>query len=78
VRAPTQTTLEVEGEKTIDMRDFNLTPPRFLISRSSHRADPGKAGGEAGLRATAIGQQMRGRDSRRASRDALPPMGVAA
>src|SRR6267378_3377883 len=23
--------LEVEGEKTIDMRDFNLTPPRFLI-----------------------------------------------
>src|SRR3981189_279999 len=31
VRAPDPDTLEVEGEKTIDMRDFNLAPPRFLI-----------------------------------------------
>jgi polyisoprenoid-binding protein YceI len=25
--------LEIEGEKTIDMRDFGLTPPRLLILR---------------------------------------------
>src|ERR1700737_2374184 len=31
VRAPDPDTLEVEGEKTIDMRDFNLAPPHFLI-----------------------------------------------
>jgi polyisoprenoid-binding protein YceI len=30
VRAPDAETLEVEGEKIIDMREFNLVPPRFL------------------------------------------------
>ena len=30
VRAPDPDTLEVEGEKTIDMRDFGLVPPRFF------------------------------------------------
>ena len=31
VRAPEADLLEVEGEKVIDMREFNLVPPRFLI-----------------------------------------------
>jgi polyisoprenoid-binding protein YceI len=31
LRAPDADTLEVKGEKTLDMRDFNLVPPRFLI-----------------------------------------------
>jgi polyisoprenoid-binding protein YceI len=31
VRAPETGTLEVEGEKMLDMRDFGLVPPRFLI-----------------------------------------------
>jgi len=31
VRAAEGDALEVEGEKVIDMRDFDLVPPRFLI-----------------------------------------------
>jgi polyisoprenoid-binding protein YceI len=33
LRALDDRTLEIEGEKVIDMRDFNLTPPKFLIFR---------------------------------------------
>ena len=31
VRAPDAATLEVEGEKLLDMREFGLVPPKFLI-----------------------------------------------
>jgi polyisoprenoid-binding protein YceI len=31
VRAVDDKTIEIEGEKTIDMRDYGLTPPRFLV-----------------------------------------------
>ena len=31
VRAVDDRTIEIEGEKTIDMRDYGLTPPKLLI-----------------------------------------------
>jgi polyisoprenoid-binding protein YceI len=31
VRALVERTLEIEGEKVIDMRDYDLTPPKFLM-----------------------------------------------
>lgn len=33
VRVPGDSRLEVEGEKVIDMRDFELDPPRLLMLR---------------------------------------------
>jgi polyisoprenoid-binding protein YceI len=33
VRVIDETTIEIEGEKTIDMRDYGLTPPKFLMFR---------------------------------------------
>jgi polyisoprenoid-binding protein YceI len=33
VRVIDERTIEIEGEKTIDMRDYGLTPPKFLIFR---------------------------------------------
>jgi len=33
VRVVDDKTIEIEGEKTIDMRDYGLTPPKFLMFR---------------------------------------------
>ncbi len=33
VRLVDEKTIEIEGEKTIDMRDYGLTPPKFLMFR---------------------------------------------